>query len=335
MKPVVYVAREIPENGIKILEECCEVRYRKEMPPPSREELLAAVKDVDAIYCTLSEKIDKELMDSAPRLRVVGTMSVGVDHIDVDYATSKGIYVVHTPGVLTDTTADFAWALLMAAARRVVEADKMVRSGGWKIQWAPTMMLGHDVHGKTLGIVGRGRIGLAVAKRARGFDMKVLYYDVVRRRDVEESMGIEYVELDELLRRSDFVSIHVPLTPQTRGLIGERELKLMKPTAILVNTSRGPVVDEAALARALKERWIAAAGLDVFEKEPLPMDSPLLELDNVVLTPHIASASYDTRAKMAELAATGIVKVLKGEEPENLFNKDVVKVRPLEQVKMI
>ncbi len=335
MKPTVYVAREIPEAGIKILEECCEVRYRKEMPPPSREELLNAVKDVDAIYCTLSEKIDRELIDSAPRLRVVGTMSVGVDHIDVDYATSKGIYVVHTPGVLTDTTADFAWALLMATARRVVEADKMVRSGGWRIQWAPTMMLGHDVHGKTLGIIGLGRIGLAVAKRARGFDMKVIYYDVIRRRDVEESLGIEYVELDELLRRSDFVSIHVPLTPQTRKLIGERELKLMKPTAILINTSRGPVVDEAVLARALKERWIAAAGLDVFEKEPLPMDSPLLELDNVVLTPHIASASYDTRARMAELAALGIVKVLKGEEPENLFNKDVVKVRPLEQVKMI
>lgn len=335
MKPVVYVTREIPDSGIKVLERYCEVRYRKEIPPPSRRELLDAVRDVDALYCTLNEKVDRELLDSAPRLRVVGTISVGVDHIDTYYATSKGVYVVHTPGVLTETTADFAWALLMAVARRVVEADRMIRRGGWKIPWAPTMMLGYDVHGKTLGIVGLGRIGSAVARRAKGFNMKVLYYDIVRREDLEEKFGIEFVELDELLKRSDFVSIHTPLTPQTRGLIGERELRLMKPTAILINTARGPVVDEKALIKALKEGWIAAAGLDVFEKEPLPPDSPLIELENVVLTPHIASASHETRGKMAEYAAEGIVKVLRGEMPENLYNKDVVKVRPLNEVKML
>ena len=335
MKPKVYVTRRIPEAGLRILQRFCEVVYRDEVPPPSREELLEAVKDVDALYCTLNEKIDKELLDRAEKLRVVGTMSVGVDHIDVEYATSKGIYVVHTPGVLTETVADHAWALLLAAARRVAEADDMIRRGEWTIPWAPTMLLGHDVYGKVLGIVGLGRIGYAVAKRARGFDMKILYYDVVRRPEAEKELGAEYTTLDDLLRRSDFVTIHVPLTPETRKLIGERELKLMKKTAILVNTARGPIVDQKALTKALSEGWIAAAGLDVFEEEPIDPNDPLLRLRNVVLTPHIGSASHDTRNKMAEMAAEGIVKVLKGEKPENLYNPDVMKVMPLEKVKMM
>ena len=335
MKPRVYVTRRIPEAGLKILQRFCEVVYRDEVPPPSREELLEAVRDVDALYCTLNEKIDKELLDRAEKLRVVGTMSVGVDHIDVEYATSKGIYVVHTPGVLTETVADHAWALLLAAAMRVTEADDMIRKGEWTIPWAPTMLLGHDVYGKVLGIIGLGRIGYAVAKRARGFDMKILYYDVVRRPEAEKELGAEYTTLDDLLRRSDFVTIHVPLTPETRKLIGERELKLMKRTAVLVNTSRGPVVDQKALVKALSEKWIAAAGLDVFEEEPIDPNDPLLRLRNVVLTPHIGSASHDTRNKMAEMAAEGIIKVLKGEKPENLYNPDVIKVVPLEKVKMI
>ena len=335
MKPKVYVTRRIPESGLKLLQRFCEVVYRDEVPPPSREELLEAVKDIDALYCTLNEKIDKELLDRAEKLRVVGTMSVGVDHIDVEYATSKGIYVVHTPGVLTETVADHAWALLLAAARRVAEADDMIRRGEWTIPWAPTMLLGHDVYGRVLGIVGLGRIGYAVAKRARGFDMKILYYDIVRRPEAERELGAEYTSLDDLLRRSDFVTIHVPLTPETRKLIGERELKLMKKTAILVNTARGPIVDQKALTKALSEGWIAAAGLDVFEKEPIDPNDPLLRLRNVVLTPHIGSASHDTRNKMAEMAAEGIVKVLKGEKPENLYNPDVIKVMPLEKVKMM
>jgi len=197
------------------------------------------------------------------------------------------------------------------------------------------MLLGHDVYGKVLGIVGLGRIGYAVAKRARGFDMKILYYDVVRRPEAEKELGAEYTSLDDLLRRSDFVTIHVPLTPETRKLIGERELKLMKKTAVLVNTARGPIVDQKALTKALSEGWIAAAGLDVFEKEPIDPNDPLLRLRNVVLTPHIGSASHDTRNKMAEMAAEGIIKVLRGEKPENLYNPDVVKVMPLEKVKMI
>ncbi|OYT67514.1 MAG: D-glycerate dehydrogenase [Candidatus Wolframiiraptor sp. EX4484-121] len=335
MKPKVYVARKIPEVGIELLKKFCDVNYRDEIPPPSREELLDAVEDVDAIYCTLSERIDREVMDRAGKLRVIGTMSVGVDHIDVNYATSRGIYVVYTPGVLTETVADHAWALLLATARRVVEADRIIREGGWEIPWAPTMMLGYDVHGKTLGVVGMGRIGSAVARRAKGFNMRVLYYDIIRRKELEEELGAEYVELDELLRESDFVTLHVPLTPKTRGLIGERELRLMKKTAILVNTSRGPVVEQKALTRALREGWIAGAGLDVFEEEPIPADDPLLKLDNVVLTPHIASASHDTRNRMAEYAAEGIIKVLKGERPDNLFNPDVIKVKPLDEVKMI
>ena len=335
MKPKVYVTRRIPESGLKLLQRFCEVVYRDEVPPPSREELLEAVKDIDALYCTLNEKIDKELLDRAEKLRVVGTMSVGVDHIDVEYATSKGVYVVHTPGVLTETVADHAWALLLAAARRVAEADDMIRRGEWTIPWAPTMLLGHDVYGKVLGIIGLGRIGYAVARRARGFDMKILYYDIVRRPEAEKELGVEYTTLDDLLRRSDFVTIHVPLTPETRKLIGERELKLMKKTAILVNTARGPIVDQKALTKALSEGWIAAAGLDVFEKEPIDPNDPLLRLRNVVLTPHIGSASHDTRNKMAEMAAEGIVKVLKGEKPENLYNPDVMKVMPLEKVKMM
>jgi len=335
LKPKVYVTRKIPEVGIKLLKKFCDVNYRDEVPPPSREELLDAVDDVDAIYCTLNERIDKEVMDKAGKLKVVGTMSVGVDHIDVEYATSKGIYVVHTPGVLTETVADHTWALLLATARRVVEADKTIRDGKWEIPWAPTMMLGYDVYGKTLGVIGVGRIGSAVARRAKGFNMRVLYYDIVRRRDLEEELGIEYVELDKLLRESDFVTLHVPLTPETKGLIKERELRLMKKTAILVNTSRGAVVDQRALTRALQEGWIAGAGLDVFEKEPIPVDDPLLKLENVVLTPHIGSASHDTRNKMAEYVADGIIKVLRGERPDNLFNPDVIKVRSLDEVKII
>ena len=335
MKPKVYVTRKIPEVGIELLKKFCDVDYRDEVPPPSREELLNAVEDVDAIYCTLNEKIDEEVMDKAGKLKVVGTMSVGVDHIDVDHATSKGIYVVHTPGVLTETVADHAWALLLATARRIVEADKSIRNGEWKIPWAPTMLLGYDVYGKTLGVIGIGRIGSAVARRAKGFNMKVLYYDIVRREDLERELGIKYAELDELLRESDFVTLHVPLTPETKGLIKERELKLMKRTAILVNTSRGAVVDQKALTRALQEGWIAGAGLDVFEKEPISVDDPLLKLDNVVLTPHIGSASHDTRNKMAEYVAEGIIKVLKGEKPDNLSNPDVIKVRSLDEVKMI
>lgn len=335
MKPKVFITRRIPEAGIRTLKPYCEIRYRDALEPMNKEELLKEVRDIDALYCTLSERIDREVVDAGENLKVIATMSVGVDHIDMDYVTSKGIYVVYTPGVLTDTTADFAWSLLMATARRVVEADRLIRAGGWRSSWAPTMMLGYDVHGKTLGIIGFGRIGQAVARRAKGFNMRVLYYDIIRREDLEKKLGVEYKLMDEILREADFITIHVPLTPQTERLIGEKELRMMKRTAILINTSRGKVIDQDALIRALKEGWITAAGLDVFEEEPLPMDSPLIKLENVVLTPHIASASYETRSKMAEYAAYGLISVLKGEVPDNLYNKDVLKIRSLSDIKMI
>lgn len=335
MRPKVLITRRIPEAGIKLLKEYCEIKYRDALEPMSRVELLREIRDVDALYCTLSERVDREIIDAGNKLDVVATMSVGVDHIDIDHATSKGIYVVYTPGVLTETTADFTWALLMATARRVAEGDRLIRAGEWKFSWAPTMMLGYDVHGKTLGIIGFGRIGQAVARRAKGFNMRVLYYDIVRREDLENELGVEYRTLEEILREADFITIHVPLTSQTEKLIGVRELSMMKKTAILINTSRGKVVDQGALIRALKEGWIAAAGLDVFEEEPLPMDSPLVGMENVVLTPHIASASYETRSRMAEYAASGLISIFKGEVPDNLYNKDVLKVRPLSEVKII
>jgi len=335
MKPRAYITRRIPEVGVKLLRKYCEVIYRDEVPPPTREELIKAVRDVDALYCTLNEKIDKEVLDNAQRLKVVGTMSVGVDHIDIGHATSKGVYVVHTPGVLTETVADHTWALLLATARRVVEADNLVRRGEWKIAWAPTMLLGHDIHGKVLGIIGLGRIGEAVARRSKGFGMKVLYYDVIRRKAAEEKLGLEYAPMERVLKESDFISLHVPLTPQTRGLIGEEELRIMKKNAILINTSRGAVIDQKALARALKEGWIAGAGLDVFEEEPIGSDDPLLKLTNIVLTPHIGSASHETRNRMAELAASGMISVLRGEKPENLFNPEVIKIRSLSEVRIL
>jgi glyoxylate reductase len=236
--------------------------------------------------------------------------------------------VTNTPEVLTDTTADFAWTLLMAVARRIVEADKYVRTGQWKVSWHPNMIMGRDIYVATIGIVGAGRIGYAVAERAKGFKMKILYYDVIPRPEME-NMGAKRAEFDDLLRESDFVSIHVPLMKETYHLINAEKLKIMKKTAYLINNSRGPVVDEKALYQALKSAKIAGAGLDVFEQEPTPVDNPLLKLDNVVVAPHMSSASYETRSKMAEMVAENLVAFFKGEKPPNLVNPDVLKVRPL------
>ncbi|MDR5683617.1 MAG: glyoxylate reductase [Armatimonadota bacterium] len=323
-RPIAYVCRPLPGRALEILAEHCEVRMweRPEEPPP-RDVLLAEAEAAHGIVSLLTDRMDEEVFARAPRLRVVSNVAVGYDNVDVPAATRRGIVVTNTPGVLTETTADFAWALLMAAARRVPEADRYVRSGRWT-SWQPTLLLGHDVHGRTLGLVGLGRIGSAVARRAAGFRMRVLYHSRSRRRDLEAELGIEYRQLDELLRESDFVSLHTPLTPQTRHLIGRERLALMKPTAILVNTARGPVVDEQALYEALSQRRIAAAGLDVFETEPLPPHSPLCSLDNVVLAPHIASATHATRARMAELAAENCVAVLTGRRPPNPVNPEVL-----------
>ncbi|HEY8425736.1 MAG TPA: D-glycerate dehydrogenase, partial [Limnochordales bacterium] len=283
---------------------------------------LQAVKGCHGLLTLLTERVDGELLDAAgPQLRVVANYAVGFDNIDVAEATRRGVLVTNTPGVLTETTADFTWALLMAAARRVVEGDRYMREGRYRA-WSPTLLLGVDVYGKTIGIVGFGRIGEAVARRARGFSMRVLYHDVNRRSSAEEqALGVEYRDLDSLLAESDFVSLHVNLTESTRHLIGRAQFQRMKPTAILINAARGPVVDEAALVEALRSGQIRAAGLDVFEREP-EMAPGLAELPNVVLAPHIASASVETRSKMAEMAATNVLEALRGHRPPNLVNPE-------------
>jgi len=330
-KPKVYVTRQLFDEAIEILERHAEVEVFDGVDNAiPRDLLISKVANVDGLLPLLTDVIDAEVMDVAgEKLRVVSNMAVGFNNIDLNAATKKGIYVTNTPGILTDTTADCAFALLMAAARRIAEADRHVRTGKWIHTWGPKMFIGSDVHGKTMGIIGMGRIGAAVAKRAKSFEMRIIYYDVHRRPDLEKELGIAYRPLDEILSASDFVTLHVPLTEGTHHMIGEKELSKMKKRAFLINTSRGPVVDEEALYRALRDGVIAGAGLDVFEKEPIDPGSPLLRLDNVVLTPHIASASVETRTKMAVTAAENLVSVLNGREPPNLVNPDVRKIRPL------
>jgi len=292
---------------------------------PLAEEAIRRALEAERCRGILSQVMDpiRETVLSTPGLEIVANVAVGYDNIDVPAATRNGVMATHTPGVLTDTTADFAFALIMAAARRIAEGDRFVRAGRFG-GWAIDMLLGQDVWGATLGLVGVGRIGGAVAKRARAFEMRILYTDAVALApDVERELGATRVELDELLREADFVSLHVPLTPETRHLIGAAELRRMKPSAVLVNTSRGPVVDEAALAVALRERHIFAAGLDVFEREP-EVHPDLLGLDNVVLAPHIASGSVRTRSEMSALAVRNLLAGLRGERPPNLLNPEVL-----------
>ena len=328
-KPKIYVTRELPERGLKIIREHFDTEVWPEYAPPPKKVIVEKAKNVDALTTLLSDKIDAEVFNAAPKLKIVAQLAVGFDNIDVQEATKRGICVTNTPEVLTDTTADFAWALLMAVARRVVEADKYVRTGQWKVGWHPSMMSGRDIHDATIGIVGAGRIGYAVAKRATGFNMKILFYDVIPRPEIEKDFGAKKVDLDQLLKESDFVSIHVPLMKETHHLMNEQKLRLMKKTAYLINNSRGPVVDQNALYKALKEGWIAGAGLDVFEQEPTPVDNPLLKFDNVVIAPHISSASLETRSQMAEMVAGNLVAFFEGKKPPNLVNPDVLRVRPL------
>jgi glyoxylate reductase len=328
-KPKIFVTRELPERGLKIIREHFDTEVWPEYAPPPKKIIIEKARNVDALASLLSDKIDAEVFDAAPKLKIVTQLAVGFDNIDIPEATKRGIYVTNTPEVLTDTTADFAWTLLMAVARRVVEADKYVRQGQWKVGWHPAMLAGRDVYGATIGVVGAGRIGYAVAKRAKGFDMNILYYDVIPRPEMEKDLGAKKVDLDTLLKESDFVSIHVPLMKETHHLINAERLKLMKKTAYLINNSRGPVVDEKALYEALKNGQIAGVGLDVFEQEPTPMDNPLLKFDNVVVAPHISSASLETRSQMAEMVAENLVAFFEGRKPPNLVNPDVMKVRPL------
>ena len=326
MQAKILVTRHVYGEAIDILEAHAPVDYHDSPTGLEADELAARCAGKHAIVCQLTDHIDARVMDAAAGLKVIANVAVGFDNIDIPAATERGIVVTNTPGVLTDTTADFAFALLMAAARRIPEADRFLRAGRWR-QWQIDLMSGHDIHAHTLGILGLGRIGHALARRARGFDMRVLYNDAVRATpDEEQAMGLNFVSMDELFAESDFVSIHVPLTASTRHLVGARELALMKPTAILINTSRGPVVDEQALAETLRAGGIASAALDVFEEEPA-VNPALLELENAVLVPHIASASIKTRTKMCTMAASNAVAVLCGQTPPNPVNPQALQTR--------
>ncbi len=322
-KPKVYVTRLIPDAGLSLVREFCDATIWEDDLPPPRDVILRETREADGLLSLLTDKIDPELMDACPKLRVVSNMAVGFDNIDVPSATERGILAGNTPGVLTETTADFAFALLMAAARRIVEGEDYVRAGKWQT-WGPMLLMGPDVHHSTLGLVGLGRIGVEMAKRARGFDMRVIYYDVFRREDVEREMGLEYAPLDDVLAQADFVSIHTPLTPDTRHLMNRERLAKMKRTGVLINTSRGPVVETDALAEALQSGQIAYAALDVTDPEPLPADHPLVHLPNCIVVPHIASASAATRGKMAEIAARNLIAGLKGEPLPTGLNNDAV-----------
>jgi glyoxylate reductase len=322
-KPKVYSTHQLFEEARKILDAECEVQYWTDSERPPRDEVLRRVKDKEGLVCLLTEKVNEEFLRSAPKLRIASNVAVGYDNIDVDACTKRGIAVTNTPGVLDETTADFAWTLLMTVARRVAEGELLARSGNWK-GWNLDQLCGADVWGKTLGIVGFGRIGRSVARRASGFQMKIIYTDAVRvSEEVEKSLNAEFRDMNSLLAESDFISLHVPLLPETRGLFDAPKLFRMKPTAFLINTSRGPVVEEAALVTALDNNKIAGAALDVFENEPFI--HPGLKRPNVVLTPHIASASIETRTKMALMAANNIVAVFKGRRPPNLLNPDIFK----------
>ncbi len=319
-QPKIFITRLIPDPGLNLVKEHFP-HFDLWTPdlPPSREQLLEKVRGVDGLLCLLTETIDGELMDAAgPQLKVISSMSVGVDHIDVPAATARGIPVGNTPGVLTDATADQAFALLLAAARRITEGERFLRAGKW-VTWSPSLLLGADLVGATLGIVGFGRIGQAVAKRAQGFDLRVIYHDPTAR----PAYNAQPVDLDTLLHESDFVSIHVPLNSETRYLVNAGFLAKMKPNAVLVNTARGGVLDQTALYTALKSNRIFAAALDVTDPEPLPMDSPLLELENCLIVPHLGSASKKTRDMMSLLAAQNLIAGLKGKRLPNCVNPQV------------
>lgn len=321
MKPKVFITRMLPRQALeRILPECDAEVWQDELPPP-RQVLLGRVRDVDGLLSLLTDKIDATLMDNAPQLKVISNCAVGFDNIDVPAATQRGIAIGNTPGVLTETTADFAFALLMAAARRIVEGDRYTRAGKWKA-WGLTVLLGQDIFGATLGLIGLGRIGVAMAKRARGFDMRVLYYDPLRREDLEKQLGIAYADLDTLVRQADFVSVHTPLTSETRHLVNAAVLRQMKNSAILINTARGSIVDQAALYVALRDGVIAGAALDVTDPEPIAAGDPLLTLENCIIVPHIASAPVATRTQMAMMAAENLLAGLRGDKLPNPVNPE-------------
>ncbi len=325
-RPRVFVTRLMNRDALEAIAAETEMVVWPDDSPPSPEELRVALRSVDGVLTNIMDRVDGAAVEKASGLKVVSQLAVGVDNIDVAEMTRRGIPVGNTPGVLSKATADVAFALLMAVARRVVESDRWVRQGNWRLAFHPNYWLGADVSDATLGIVGMGKIGLEMAKRARGFDMRVLYHSRTRKPEDEARFGMEYVDMDRLLQESDFVSLHVPLTSETYHLIGEAELRAMKPTAILVNSARGPVVDGSALHNALKNGWIAGAGLDVTEPEPMAPEDPLLGLDSVVVTPHVGSASHGSRRAMCMLAALNLLAGVKGERLVHCCNPEVYDV---------
>ncbi len=323
-RPKVFVARVIPDDGLRPVVEACDASVWQDELPPPRDVLLRSIEGCAGVLTLLTDRVDGEFLDRAgPGLKVVSNFAVGFDNVDVAACTARGVAVGNTPGVLTETTADLAWALLMAAARRLVEGDRYVRDGQWRT-WGPMLLMGPDVHGATIGIVGFGRIGQAVARRAKGFGMRIVYHDLERApKSVEAEFGATFMTLEGLLPESDFVSLHTVLSPATIGLINAERLGWMKPTAVLVNTSRGPVVDSMALADALRNGGIAAAALDVTDPEPIPVDHPLVGLDNCLIVPHIASASRATRSKMASMAAANLLAGVRGERLPTPVNPEI------------
>jgi glyoxylate reductase len=317
------VTRRIFPEAEELLSDAAETEVWPGDLPPSPEYLRSKVQDVDGLMTNIMDRVDAELLASGRRLKVVSQLGVGVDNVDLEEATKRGVLVGNTPGVLAKATADIGFALLMSAARRVSESERWLRAGNWQIQYHPMFWLGQEIHGSTLGIIGMGQIGVEMAKRARGFDMNVLYYSRTRKPELEAQYGLRYVGPDALLAESDFVSLHVPLTPETRNYIGERELRQMKSTAILINVARGAVVDPKALYTALKEGWIKAAATDVTDPEPINLDDPLLTLDNLVVTPHIGSASVDSRLATCMLAARNIIAGIEGRRLDACANPQV------------
>ena len=309
----VYVTRKIPEPGPSILKKYFQINMNPGVDVLKKETLFENVRDVDALLCMLGDNIDAKVMDAAgPNLKVISCYSVGYDHVDIYETAKRKIIVTNTPNVLANATADLTFSLILTAARNIVNADRHVRNGNWKFGWTPDLFLGYDVHGSTLGIIGLGEIGTLVAKRARGFNMQVIYYSKTRKRQMESELDITFVPLEELLRRSDFVSIHVSLNKDSFHMIDESKIKLMKKTAFIINTSRGKVINEQHLINALRNKVIGGAGLDVYESEPISSSSPLTQLPQTVLLPHIGSATFMTRSKMAEVAANNIVNFFNG-----------------------
>jgi glyoxylate reductase len=325
MKKVFVTSNKLPGRVVDNLKDNFDVEVFDKEDLPTESEIIEGAKKACAIISTVSNQIDREIIDNCPNLTIISNYGVGFENIEVSHATKKGIFVTNTPDVLTETTADLAWALMFAVARRVVEGDKVVREGEFK-RWAPNFLLGIDVHGKTLGIYGMGRIGRAVARRSNGFGMRVIYLSRSRNFEAEEEIGCSFVDFKSLLKESDFLVITVPLTDSTKGRFGLGEFKSMKNNSILVNISRGPIVKEKELAKALEKGFIWGAGLDVYEKEP-EVEKELLKMKNVVLLPHVGSASLETRVKMSEMAVANVVSALNGEIPKNLVNPEALKCR--------